>query len=384
MSTKKADLVIPEVLADSVQGEMRGMKVLAGSGAVVMNDTMPSSQGGEKIEVPYFGSIGELERLARNEGGTGPTPALTPRKLTMSGDESFVEHAGIAFEMTQWSQMAAMYADPYGEAARQMREAAERDADLALVEAALNTNLKLEVFSASTPRNLDYDLMVDARQKWGDEDKNIALAAVHSKVMSDFRKQKDSDGRPLLTEPLSGEVSRVAGVPIIVSDRCPVSFPSVTAAGTTPPAVTVTGESKAGISGLRIEITTGGTLGAAVFKYSTDGGNEWIENVATAATVALKSYGTDGTDGVATGLTVNFPAGTYNVNNTYTGVAKFSSLLVRRNALVFWRNGVPNVDTDKDILADSKVAAIHTYYIAHRYKRVPGGTRTGVVRIDHN
>jgi hypothetical protein len=73
------------------------------------------------------------------------------------------------------------------------------------------------------------------------------------------------------------------------------------------PTVTVTG-TPADSYNLIITITTGGALATAVFKWSIDGGITETTAVTTAATVALG----------ATGLTANFPAGTYVLNETYT------------------------------------------------------------------
>jgi|GEM_PF-960241 len=64
-----------------------------------------------------------------------------------------------------------------------------------------------------------------------------------------------------------------------------------------------------------------------------------------------------------------------------------TSLLVKRNALVWWFNGdTPVIQTDKDILADTDVAALHVYWAAHRYRRPANGsgTKTGVVKVIHN
>lgn len=83
---------------------------------------------------------------------------------------------------------------------------------------------------------------------------------------------------------------------------------AVTSAGTAPPAVTLTGTPNYAFQ-LDIAIRTGGTLGSAKFAWSVDGGESWTGvDVTTAATVVLGN----------TGVTANFPAGTYSADNTYT------------------------------------------------------------------
>ncbi|MES2359972.1 MAG: hypothetical protein V4529_16655 [Gemmatimonadota bacterium] len=85
---------------------------------------------------------------------------------------------------------------------------------------------------------------------------------------------------------------------------------ATTAGGTTPPAVTLSGTA-ALTYGIRIEVNdvTGGTSrGQAKFRWSIDNGATFAETgVLTAATYVLGS----------TGLTANFPAGTYANDNTY-------------------------------------------------------------------
>lgn len=83
-------------------------------------------------------------------------------------------------------------------------------------------------------------------------------------------------------------------------------------AGTLGPVLGVAG-SMASVVGGRVEIdsTAGGTaLGQATFRYSTDGGSTWIQSgVLTGSNVNLT--------GAATGLQLQFLAGTYNTNQVY-------------------------------------------------------------------
>lgn len=85
---------------------------------------------------------------------------------------------------------------------------------------------------------------------------------------------------------------------------------TLVATGTSPPVVSVAGAGpQSSPSQLQVQITTGGALGTAIFKWSTNGGATWTSNVTTAATVALGT----------TGLTLSFAAGTYSTTDAYTG-----------------------------------------------------------------
>ncbi len=87
------------------------------------------------------------------------------------------------------------------------------------------------------------------------------------------------------------------------------------ASGTTPPAVTLTGSASTNPA-LRMEIQATGARGASTFRYgaaNTGTTSTWIEqNVTTAATYAAI--------GALSGVTFNFPVGTYTSDNVYEGV----------------------------------------------------------------
>jgi HK97 family phage major capsid protein len=57
----------------------------------------------------------------------------------------------------------------------------------------------------------------------------------------------------------------------------------------------------------------------------------------------------------------------------------YSNLLCKRGALAAWVNGNPEVLTDKDILINANIAAVHMYYAVHRYNPMAGATKPGVV-----
>lgn len=92
---------------------------------------------------------------------------------------------------------------------------------------------------------------------------------------------------------------------------------AVTAAGSSPPTVTLTGNSIDDVVG-RVEILTGGARGTATFRYCLDydsvrGTGTWSDPITTAATVVLDN----------SGITVGFDTGTYATDHVYsfTGAA---------------------------------------------------------------
>lgn len=83
--------------------------------------------------------------------------------------------------------------------------------------------------------------------------------------------------------------------------------PALVKAGTSAPDVTLQGRPVWGSMLLRVEITSGGGLGTAVFRWSSDDGITWVAGVLTAASVVLG----------ATGLLATFADGTYSTDNVY-------------------------------------------------------------------
>lgn len=216
--TKRSDLIIPELLIEAIQGEFaQNMLILYGSGAAVVSQTLPGDKrGGDTVSVPYFGTLGEAEVL--NEG-----EALTPEGLTESKETATVIRGGKAFETTEWARMAAN-ADPYPEAARQFRVIMQRLWDTKLVAAATASLPSTYINDVSTgvgATTMNFDVVADTTGGWGDQQENIEMIAVHSKVYRDLQKLKDTTGRNLLQLPTQkGDPARIYGIPVMVSDRC--------------------------------------------------------------------------------------------------------------------------------------------------------------------
>jgi hypothetical protein len=222
--SKVGDVFSPELLDDALKGMFAGMMVMKKSGAAIVKVGMPAGKAklGEKVIVPYFGTVGELEDLAADGD------ALTPKSLATTEEEATVQHSGIALEATVWASLSGVE-DPYMEGGRQIMVAVERRADKALIDVAIASGtglLTLDVYSAGTPRTIDYDLVVDGKMKWNDEQDDIACMVIHSKVKGDMLKLKDSTGRPLFVDGNQGELDRFCGIPVLVSDRLAASSDS--------------------------------------------------------------------------------------------------------------------------------------------------------------
>ena len=207
MTITRNNVFVPEVFTEAIRTGFTGLKALYGTGAAIVNDTLPSThRGGDVVTVPYFSNMGEAEDVA--EGA-----ALTPKGFSQTPETASVVRSGIAFDMTRWAQLAASE-DPYADAVAQQVEAIQRRADKALIDAALTSELTHTVDS-----NLTYDAVIDARSEWGDELDDVALMVVHSKTLASLLKLKDEVGRPLATDAVQTALNRFVNIPVMVSDR---------------------------------------------------------------------------------------------------------------------------------------------------------------------
>jgi len=403
-TTVNTDVFNPETLVEAVQGAFAQKTAFMGSqlaalGVVAVRGQMP--QGGPKaigttITIPYFGVIGAF---VNNPDGS----SISPQKLQQTTETNTITRDSLAFQVSRWAEGNAAVnpnvGDPYEEAARQIVVQAQRAMDKRIITAASASGVYVkDVYSSSVPVTISWDLCVDAKfQGWGDEQEDVAAILVHSQTHKDMLKLKDTTGRPLLlaSQTLGGPVQEFAGLPVIVSDRVPLTgstMGAVTSSGTSPPVATLTG-TPLGAWQLQIDCVVGGAHGTATYRFSTDGGNTWSANVTTNATpgtaVALTDTAIDSLVGVngATGISVAFAAGTFNADNLYTSTTsvKTTSLLLKKNALAFWyADQYLRLQTAEDVAADTDIAAMHLYATAHRYRRVPNGTKAGVVQIVHN
>lgn len=401
--TTQSDMADPQILIDAVGGALRGRNafmgsVLVSSGAVFVSPSMPKGGPGaigKTIEIPYFGA---LPAFANNPDGS----AITPSKLGQVLESATVARSSIAVETSVWAQGLSLVdpavGDPYAEGTRQAQMRGVQEMDRLCVAEAATTPLVHDIYSASVPAYLNHREVIRARTKWADEQDAIVAMVTHSQAEADLAELTDQSGRPLLSDPQGtqgqGEIRRFAGVPLLVSDRVPLtgsSMGSVTSSGTSPPVVTLAG-TPLGPWNLVVDCVVGGAHETATYRFSTDGGNTWSATLTTpaaAAVVDLKDTAVDSLVGQngETGITIAFAAGTFNADNQWTATAKLkvTTLLLQQGAMAFWYAGDRlGTKQDVDILTDSDIIAMHLYHATKLYRRRRMGSRPGCVAIKHN
>ena len=222
--TRRTDFVDVQILTEAIGAVLPGLRVLAGSKVVTVKSGMPvdfagrAVTGGTLITVPYFNAMGnKLDKVPENG-------ALTPVVLSMTSDQATVARYGKAIEMTLWAELAAGWADPYAEFAKQFGEMTQNTVEDELILVAgtgLASAYVRDVSTASpnAPHTITYDDVIRSKILWGDEQAMIEMISVHSKVYQDMLLLKDSTGRPLMTDPNDGTLAKFNGIPVKVSDR---------------------------------------------------------------------------------------------------------------------------------------------------------------------
>lgn len=356
--TKKADFFIREILAEAITGSLAGMKALYGTNAVVMNGSLGSTLRGQKVQIPYFGNLGELEDLADNEGGAGALPALTPTGIQSAAEESIIHHSGKAFDISKWAEYSVSYADPYQMMADQFTDLVKRRLDKAAMDEASTTDLVYDN-TPNTIKTVTWDAIVRGKSLFGDELEDmggIALGVAHSKVTTDAELLKDSQGRPLLVNAPESGLPRIGGITFGKSDRL---FNYAAGAGT----ISIPANSNV--------VTGAGTAFGAgdVGKIIRVNGKTFV--IATFTSATSITVATNNDSFAITAAAFDQGTGTYN------------TLLARPNSIAVWYNAAhaADVQTFTNPLTDSTQAAVHLYWAVHRYRRMPGASRTGVAKI---
>lgn len=412
--TNKDDMLDPQILLDALRGELRSKKAFLGSilvsqGAVIVSPGMPKGGPGaigKKIDIPYFGRLG---KFVNNPDGS----AITPTKLGQVLEQATVARASLAAETTTWAQgvgqVDSALGDPHAEAARQIMEEAEEFMDAAMVTEFKTTPLVKNVYSATSPVYGTWDLSIQARTLWGDQQDGIVAMVVHSQSAADMATEKNGKGEPMLMlKEGAGGTMTYNGVPLLVSDNVPLDGSTMepfVPTGTTPPAITLAG-TPLGPWKLQIKITTSGlSNGTAKFQFSTDGGSTWsaiytvpngggafvLDDSSTSLVADVNGERPDdslvGNNG-RTGITATFANGTYNVDGQYKSVANLcvTDMMLQKGAGGFWYNAQRlGLKSDDDILADADIIAAHLYHASKLYRRRRGpGTRPGCVLVKKN
>ncbi len=206
MTTRIADVIVPEVFNPYVIERTAELSALQQSGIIVNNPELDrlATSGGRIINMPYWEDLnGDDEVLSDS------TP-LTPDKITANKDAAVLLMRGKAWSANDLAK-ALSGDDPMGAigdlvaAYWARRRQATLLATLEGVFASPSMESNTHDISGEANNGFTAETFIDATYKLGDAEEKLTAIAVHSATFASLRKQdliefiKDSENRPIAT-----------------------------------------------------------------------------------------------------------------------------------------------------------------------------------------
>ncbi|MFH9430241.1 N4-gp56 family major capsid protein [Streptomyces sp. NPDC017615] len=221
--TTSAQMIVPEVWGDMAQAAFIGKARVAGSAAVIEDNTLEGAPG-DKINFPKWGTLTDLDDL------TETTP-MTPVAMSTSSAEATIKEAGKAVEITDKSKLVGL-GDPEAEARRQFGILAARKVDAALIsqaqadETAQGGGNPFKFTTGAGKTKFTWlDSMVPAIATFGDEWEPEDFAglylnsAQYADAMADPQFIDASKLGSGESAAASGSIGRIGGVSVFLTNR---------------------------------------------------------------------------------------------------------------------------------------------------------------------
>ncbi len=205
-TTKISDVINPQVMADMISAKIEKKIVVAPFAAI---DTSLVGVPGNTITVPKYGYIGDADDIA--EGASCETV-----KLSASTETVTVKKAMKAVEITDEAVLSG-YGNPVGEANNQLAKAIASKVDADAMAALLGATLTHD----ATAKQISYDVIVDAIDKFDEETNTQKVMFVNPKQVTQLRKDQNfisADKYPGNVV-MTGEIGTIANCRIVPSKK---------------------------------------------------------------------------------------------------------------------------------------------------------------------
>ena len=208
-TTKIADLINPQVMADMISAKIQKKIVVAPFAKI---DTTLVGVPGNTITVPKYGYIGDAEDVA--EGVAAGTVKLSTSSTTVT-----VKKAMKAVELTDEAILSG-YGNPVGETNNQLAKAVAAKVDNDAMDALQGATLIYDGSAAG----ISYNAIVDAVDLFDEEVNSEKVMFINPKQVTVLRKDANFisadkyTGRVILT----GEIGTIANCRIVPSKKVPV------------------------------------------------------------------------------------------------------------------------------------------------------------------
>lgn len=208
LTTKIADLINPEVMADMISAKIQNKIVVAPFAKV---DTSLVGQPGDTITVPQYAYIGDAVDVA--EGVAAETV-----KLTASTTQVTVKKAMKAVELTDEAVLSG-YGNPVGETNNQLAKSIASKVDNDAMDALYNAQL----FYDGSGEQISYESIVNAIDIFDEEINTEKVMFVSPKQVTRLRKDSDFTSADKygvgMNVIMTGEIGRIANTRIVPSRK---------------------------------------------------------------------------------------------------------------------------------------------------------------------
>ena len=208
-TTKIADLINPQVMADMISAKIQKKIVVAPFAKI---DTTLVGVPGNTITVPKYGYIGDAEDVA--EGVAAGTVKLSTSSTTVT-----VKKAMKAVELTDEAILSG-YGNPVGETNNQLAKAVAAKVDNDAMDALQGATLIYDGSAAG----ISYNAIVDAVDLFDEEVNSEKVMFINPKQVTVLRKDVDFISADKYTGQviLTGEIGMIANCRIVPSKKVPV------------------------------------------------------------------------------------------------------------------------------------------------------------------
>ena len=197
--TKKAAMIVPEVLADMVDAKIAAQLKLTPYAKV---DNTLAGTTGDKVKYPSWNYIGDAADVAEGEEVGISEMSATTKEFT-------IKKAMKAVELSQES-IDAGYGDPEGQAAAQVAMSIAGKVDTDVLETAYTAPMVVDKSAAV----IGYDAIVDAVTKFEDEEDGVEkVMFIHPKQEATLLKDDDFVSKDKYTPDVAvnGYIGKIAG-----------------------------------------------------------------------------------------------------------------------------------------------------------------------------
>lgn len=206
--TKLTNLVNPQVMADMISAELP--KKIKVSPLAKIDNTLVG-RAGNTITVPTFGYIGEATDVAE---GT----AIDLTQMSTSTKTATVKKAAKGVEISDEAVLSG-YGDPVGEARRQLTLSIADKIDTDCMDELKKASLTHDISGES--KIISYEAIVDAIDKFEEEDYEDKVIFVHPKQVTQLRKDANFLSLDKYPVPvvMNGVIGSIAGCQVVVSKK---------------------------------------------------------------------------------------------------------------------------------------------------------------------